>query len=119
MKSHVSVFEIEALADKCNLAIQHDCGGFRVVTKGLRYVFPDSGICPTATKRECLHFLMGVNHALRCLNNPKLPPPSEPHLLRSKYLAADAGSPQQRTGSTKTRNASTMGKKQSGSRKKD
>ena len=46
--------------------MQHDCGGFRLVRKhevaglsGLAYVYPSGGICPTATKRECMIFLAG------------------------------------------------------------
>lgn len=55
--------ELYELAYKAGLSIQHDCGGYRVVAKQGRpcnsYVFPDTGICPTATKRECLIFLKG------------------------------------------------------------
>lgn len=54
--------ELEELAAKANLGIQHDCGGYRVVALlGCynAYLFPDGGICPTTTKRECAIFLKG------------------------------------------------------------
>jgi hypothetical protein len=55
--------ELHEIAEKAGLHIQHDCGGYRVVAtqEGSynAYVFPDSGICPTTTKHECLVFLKG------------------------------------------------------------
>lgn len=59
MLSRISPIELNDLARKCGLAIQHDCGGYRVVTLDNSYVFPNSGICPTVTKRDCWHFLLG------------------------------------------------------------
>ena len=60
----VKLKELEGLAEKTGLKIQHDCGGYRVVALGgesnNRYVFPDGGICPTATRSQCDIFLSGV-----------------------------------------------------------
>jgi hypothetical protein len=58
--------ELYGLAAQAGLAIQHDCGGYRVVVSdssdahGYRYVFPDTGICPTASRKQCFIFLMGA-----------------------------------------------------------
>lgn len=57
--ARVSEFDINNLASKLGLSIQHDCGGYRVV-RDTSYVFPDYGICPTATRRECYIFLKGM-----------------------------------------------------------
>lgn len=57
--------DLTAEARSLGMEVQHDCGGFRLtVTSGAgwRYVFPDGGICPTATKRECMTFLKGVKY---------------------------------------------------------
>ena len=61
--------DLDAAAESVGLRVQHDCGGFRLVQwassamgkgwAGNRYVFPDTGICPTATKRQCWIFLSG------------------------------------------------------------
>jgi hypothetical protein len=62
MKARITREELDTLARFCGLAVQHDCGGFRLIREnrgGNAYVFPASGICPTATKRECWHFLKG------------------------------------------------------------
>jgi hypothetical protein len=59
MKSRIRRTELDQLAEKLGLSIQHDCGGFRV-TKAGRYLFPGSGICPTATARECYTFMQGI-----------------------------------------------------------
>lgn len=59
MKSKIAYQEITDLATELDLTIQHDCGGYRVV-KGNSNLFPNTGICPTATKRECLYFLLGM-----------------------------------------------------------
>lgn len=57
------VADLYEQADKAGLGIQHDCGGYRIVEDeggGFHYLFPDSGICPTATKKECGIFLLGI-----------------------------------------------------------
>ena len=52
--------ELRSKAHVLGLEIQHDCGGYRVVSDGNgRNIFPDGGICPTATKKECSIFLLG------------------------------------------------------------
>jgi len=66
MSTRVRTSELCDLANSLGMGIQHDCGGYRVVRQeglGYQYVYPDGGICPTATKRQCLAFLMGYNHA--------------------------------------------------------
>ena len=47
------------LAFRAGLEVQHDCGGYRLVNADRSYVFPTPGVCPTATARECVTFLMG------------------------------------------------------------
>lgn len=63
MKHRITNQELEQTANRAGLSTQHDCGGFRLVRALLRggweYVFPSTGICPTATKRECMIFLKG------------------------------------------------------------
>ena len=61
---HVTRGELDEAAEAVGMWIQHDCGGFRVVKDnrdgGHSYIFPNGGVCPTATKKECLIFLKGV-----------------------------------------------------------
>jgi hypothetical protein len=57
--SRISTVELNALAAEHGFSIQHDCGGYRVVDDGGRYLFPANGICPTATRSECRDFLAG------------------------------------------------------------
>jgi hypothetical protein len=45
-------------ARSLDVDIQHDCGGYRIV-KGGRSLFPEGGICPTATRRDCMIWLTG------------------------------------------------------------
>ena len=59
-KHYVTRQELDDLARSLGLLIHHDGGGFRAVRQDRGYVFPDGGICPTATKRECMTFLKGV-----------------------------------------------------------
>lgn len=51
--------ELIDLAFEARLAIQHDCGGYRVVSLEGFYLFPDGGVCPTATRKECAIFIRG------------------------------------------------------------
>lgn len=51
--------DLRTLAERCGLTIQGECGGFRVVTPERADVFPNGGVCPTATKRACWTFLSG------------------------------------------------------------
>lgn len=64
LMKRVSILDLENLASKLGLKIQHDCGGYRVVSAGQnnsnQYIFPSTGICPTATKAQCAIFLEGV-----------------------------------------------------------
>ena len=51
------------LAEEAGCAIQHDCGGYRVVREiegGWRYLYPNSGICPTQPRKACEAFLLGM-----------------------------------------------------------
>lgn len=59
MKGRIRESDLYNLAMKCGLIIQHDCGGFRVVATDNSHVYPNGGVCPTATKRECWTFLSG------------------------------------------------------------
>ena len=69
MKTKITYKELHEAASQAGLHIQHDCGGYRLVAEQGRpsnsYVFPDGGVCPTATKRECLIFLKGWNAGRR------------------------------------------------------
>ncbi len=47
------------------LKLQHDCGGYRIVTENNSYIFPSGGICPTATRAECAIFLSGYKKGLK------------------------------------------------------
>lgn len=64
--------ELIQAAQRVGLAIQHDCGGYRIVKEtdsgGQRYVFPDSGVCPTESKRACLAYLKGVAYGESGIN---------------------------------------------------
>ena len=64
MRQMVKRHELDKASHRHGLAVQHDCGGYRLV-KGTEYVFPSSGICPTATKRECMLFLEGCEFSRR------------------------------------------------------
>jgi hypothetical protein len=60
---HVSTEELNELADRQGLEIQHECGGYRVVKRsgdGREDVFPNSGICPTVARLACYIFLLGA-----------------------------------------------------------
>lgn len=60
-----STVELMEAAEELGFCIQHDCGGYRVTEAqggGYRYIFPDGGVCPTATKSECMIFLHGVKY---------------------------------------------------------
>ena len=59
MKQRIKRAELEELAVKAGLTVQHDCGGFRLV-RDASMIFPNTGVCPTATARECAIFLNGV-----------------------------------------------------------
>jgi hypothetical protein len=59
MKQRIKRSELDDLAARLGVTIQHDCGGFRVANAG-RYLFPDGGVCPTASARECLIFMKGM-----------------------------------------------------------
>ena len=50
--------ELYDKARSLDLEIQHDCGGYRIVKDG-RSLFPEGGICPTATRRGCMIWLVG------------------------------------------------------------
>lgn len=60
MKTVVTRKELDDLAGPVGLQVHKECGGYRLV-KGGRNIFPDSGVCPVVTKRECLTFLKGVH----------------------------------------------------------
>jgi len=65
MARRTSSKELQELVDKAGLMIQHDCGGYRVCrqlegSSGYQYLFPADGICPIATKRECVVFVKGL-----------------------------------------------------------
>lgn len=66
MKTRITGEELRSAAKHLGLAIQHDCGGYRVVEEtdsgGQNYVFPENGVCPTESKRACAGFLRGVAH---------------------------------------------------------
>ena len=59
MKQRIRRAELDEKALKAGLTVQHDCGGYRLVRDD-RMIFPDTGICSTATARECIIFLLGV-----------------------------------------------------------
>lgn len=71
MRTKITASELVTAATKVGLAIQHDCGGYRVVQEtdsgGWTYVFPDGGTCPTESKRACMGFLVGAAWSERCL----------------------------------------------------
>ncbi len=50
--------EIDELAKRFGFIIHKECGGYRIV-KDNKDIFPNIGICPVTTKRECLTFLKG------------------------------------------------------------
>jgi hypothetical protein len=50
--------ELDSTAAEAGFRIQAECGGFRIMKDG-RDVFPNAGICPVASKRECMVFLLG------------------------------------------------------------
>lgn len=58
MKARITDKELHDKAMSAGLKVEHDCGGYRLV-KDHSYVFPNSGVCPTTTKRECMTFLQG------------------------------------------------------------
>jgi len=65
MNPHISTDELNALAAKHGLSIQHECGGYRVVKQdggSRRDVFPNNGICPTVARLACYIFLLGVSY---------------------------------------------------------
>jgi len=67
MKKAISRKELDTLAEPVGLQVHKECGGYRLVKDvgGVRSdVFPDSGICPVATKRECLLFLKGAYYRI-------------------------------------------------------
>ena len=67
----VTTFELEQYASYLNLVVQHDCGGYRIArleNGGYRYLHPDTGICPTATRNECMTFLRGYREGVRVTN---------------------------------------------------
>lgn len=60
--------ELDALAEKHGLRIQHECGGYRVVASdgaSQRDVFPNAGTCPTVARLACYIFLLGVDYKSR------------------------------------------------------
>jgi hypothetical protein len=59
MRTIVTRRELDDLAGKVGLQVHRECGGFRVVKDG-KNIFPDCGVCPVATKVDCLIFLKGV-----------------------------------------------------------
>lgn len=69
MKRRITLVEFERAARAAGMGIQHDCAGFRLVRSspggGWEYVYPNGGICPTATKRECMVFLEGYQKGKR------------------------------------------------------
>lgn len=60
MKSRIRRAELDDAARALGLTIQKDCGGFRVAFDSGSPLFPRSGICSTATARECSIYLEGV-----------------------------------------------------------
>jgi hypothetical protein len=64
VKTRIKRNELDYAAMKAGLTIQHDCGGFRVV-RDATYLFPDGGVCPTATARECMIFIKGFEEGRR------------------------------------------------------
>lgn len=61
MKKRIKDNDLHRFANSLGLSIQHDCGGYRLA-KNNSYIFPSSGICPTATKRELWTFLQGMSY---------------------------------------------------------
>ena len=59
MRKIVTRKELDEWAHSVGLSVHHECGGYRVV-QGTKNIFPDCGICPVTTKRDCLIFLRGV-----------------------------------------------------------
>jgi hypothetical protein len=59
MLTRIKDSELKALAIQCGLAIQHECGGFRVITLEHADFYPNGGVCQTVTKRVCWIFLTG------------------------------------------------------------
>lgn len=67
MRKVVTRKELDTLAEPVGLQVHKECGGYRLVkdVSGVRSdIFPDSGICPVATKRECLLFLKGAYYGV-------------------------------------------------------
>ncbi len=52
--------ELGILAASVGLKVHKECGGYRLRIDGGHDVFPNNGICPVTTRRECLVFIKGL-----------------------------------------------------------
>lgn len=58
--------ELDDKAARSGLLVQHECGGFRLVSEegvGRRDVFPADGVCRVSTARSLSDFLDGIEYA--------------------------------------------------------
>jgi hypothetical protein len=62
MRKNITQKELYDKALILDLEIQHDCGGYRIIQSG-HSLFPEGGICPTATRRDCMIWLEGFGTA--------------------------------------------------------
>lgn len=72
MKTRISRAEIDELASKLGLFVHRECGGFRIMDGKNKNIYPNNGICPVTSLRECYTFLLGVKHASITTNQMRI-----------------------------------------------